>query len=148
MRSIYFIFVCIALSCNTANTVKVSNDQPIPNIADFALLFGSVCCGTTSIEPFVLYAEQFMLDEKVKIETLEKISGLGKEGEYMLLIYAPDWTENQKQKFFDGLQRIPWVDAESNSFGGVTPKINVPRKKWLTLTSMAQSQVYTLDELN
>ncbi len=145
MKSIVFVLFWILVSCSTvSNNNEIHSSNALiqeKKIADFYILFQSVCCGPTPLEPFVVYSENFLRPQSLEFYTIEKVSGLGLEGEYMLLLYVNDWTENQKQKYFDGLQKIQWESRNSNSFGGVEVGTDYNKKRLANIEGVKISEI-------
>lgn len=66
--------------------------------------YNSMCCGPPSTNPVMSYIEAFQNKNKKKIIEVYRQSGLGREGEFKLLVGIDALSKCKRKKFIKGLE--------------------------------------------
>lgn len=84
--------------------------QSIPDSVDFAVRFGSICCGPDSDIFLKEYVKQFNKGKCRKVNGY-KAGGCGKEGEFIIFLSVKKLSEARKKAFTIELEEL--VDREN-----------------------------------
>ncbi len=95
---------------NSTETQKEAN-----KIYNIYVFFGSIGTGTVSNKPLLQLMDKFEVEQKVSFVKVEKISPLGREGEYALGFILEDWKETQIKQFSDELRKIDFTQGKDKN---------------------------------
>lgn len=98
--------------------------QSIPDSAEVALRFGSICCGPDSDQFLKEFYKAFNKGKCRKVKAY-KAGGCGKEGEFFIFFDLGKLKNNRKQQFVEKLDALVTREnlknkAEDSSSGGIT----------------------------
>jgi len=126
MKYCFLIYLSFCfIQCSIFSPQSKLSNKSIFGIYDLYLHFGSKAAGPPSDKIFIEYLNKFENQYQIKVDKIDKIGPLGREGEYDLGIVLNSWNETQKRQFIDGVKKIVWNKVETNSTGYVQISENI-----------------------
>lgn len=106
--------------------------------------YNSICCGTPSIDPVINFIEKFQKKNKGKKIEIFLQSGLGREGEFKLLIGTDMLSDTQKKNFVKCLQSVVNNQNKSRNVNrdGIVDLNNLETLKKENLSKIKNLTVY------
>jgi len=102
---IVLILSCFVMSCFSGWT-QVKKTKEKSKFYPVVVQFHSVCCGVPSDKPLTTFISAFKKQNSIVKIVAEKISPLGKEGEYYLAFPLKEMNRKQKYIFKNNIKKV------------------------------------------
>ncbi|KQR91480.1 hypothetical protein ASG01_14005 [Chryseobacterium sp. Leaf180] len=105
--------------------------------------YASICCGTPSTAPLMMYVSQFQKKNKMKSMEILRQSGLGREGEFNLYIGLDSFSKSKRSSFIKGLETaiLKQNSARNKSSDGI---VNFESSKIITQAEVKDKNLMPL----